>query len=93
MVTKVTKKRIDEPRGSAEKRASDQKPWMKHMGKLRRLKEETRHIEKRIEEAFEQIDRESWEIAADKLHEMVALAHDNDARLTTRFMPSASACP
>jgi len=34
---------------------------MKHMGKLKHLSKESRHIEKRIEEAFEQIDREIWE--------------------------------
>jgi hypothetical protein len=33
-------------------------PWMKHMGKLKHLHNERRQIEKRVEEAFEQIERE-----------------------------------
>ena len=41
--------------------ASAVRPWMKHMGKLKHLSKESKHIEKRIEEAFEQIDREIWE--------------------------------
>ena len=36
------------------------KPWMKHFGKLKKFRKETRQIEKRIEEAFEQIDPEVW---------------------------------
>ncbi len=35
-----------------------QKPWMRHVGKLKHLRKETEQINKRIEEAFEQIDRE-----------------------------------
>ena len=38
-----------------------EKPWMKHLGKLKHLHKERRQIEKRVEEAFEQIDREVWE--------------------------------
>lgn len=41
--------------------ASREKPWMKHLGKLKHLHKERRQIEKRVEEAFEQIDREVWE--------------------------------
>jgi hypothetical protein len=41
--------------------ASGQRPWMKHMGKLKHLRKETQKIDKRIEEAFEQVDREVWE--------------------------------
>ena len=37
------------------------KPWMRHLGKLRHLRKETGQINKRIEEAFEQIDKENWE--------------------------------
>jgi hypothetical protein len=37
------------------------KPWMKHLGKLKPVPGEARRIEKRIEEAFEQIDPEIWE--------------------------------
>ena len=40
---------------------SQEKPWMKHFGKLKHLPKETKQIEKRIEEAFEQIDPEVWE--------------------------------
>jgi hypothetical protein len=41
--------------------ASTEKPWMKHFGKLKHLRSERKSIEKRIEEAFEQVDREVWE--------------------------------
>lgn len=37
-----------------------EKPWMKHFGKLKHLHKETKLVEKRIEEAFEQIDPEIW---------------------------------
>jgi hypothetical protein len=37
-----------------------EKPWMQHMGKLTHLKKERKQIERRREEAFEQIDREIW---------------------------------
>ena len=43
------------------KTSSQDKPWMKHMGKLKHLHGETRKMEKRVEEAFEQIDRELWQ--------------------------------
>ena len=33
-----------------------QKPWMKHMGKLKHLSRETEQINRVIEEAFEKID-------------------------------------
>jgi hypothetical protein len=39
---------------------SQEKPWMKHMGNLKPLRRERKQIEKRVEEAFEQIDREVW---------------------------------
>jgi hypothetical protein len=39
---------------------SQVKPWMKHLGKLRHLHKERKQIEKRVEEAFEQIDPELW---------------------------------
>ena len=38
-----------------------QKPWMRHVGKLKHLRKETAQINERIEEAFEQIDKENWE--------------------------------
>lgn len=37
------------------------KPWMKHVGKLKHVRNERKQIEKRIEQAFEQVDREVWE--------------------------------
>lgn len=40
--------------------AGGQKPWMKHMGKLKDLRKETERINRVIEEAFEEIDPEVW---------------------------------
>lgn len=40
--------------------AAGQKPWMKHMGKLKDLRKETARIDKVIEEAFEEVDPEMW---------------------------------
>lgn len=37
-----------------------QKPWMKHIGKLKHLRKETERINRVIEEAFENIDPEMW---------------------------------
>jgi hypothetical protein len=37
-----------------------QKPWMKHIGRLRHLRHENVEIDTRIEEAFEHIDQELW---------------------------------
>lgn len=37
-----------------------EKPWVKHMGKLRHLRKETERINRLIEEEFEQIDPEIW---------------------------------
>jgi hypothetical protein len=37
-----------------------QKPWMKHVGKLKNLHEETERINEVIEGAFEHIDPEMW---------------------------------
>ena len=42
------------------KTTSHERPWMKHLGKLKHLRTEKRQIEKRVEKAFEQIDREVW---------------------------------
>lgn len=36
------------------------KPWMKHVGKLKHLHRERKQVETRVEEAFESIDREVW---------------------------------
>ena len=38
-----------------------QKPWMKHVGKLKHSRKESQQVHKRIEEAFERIDKENWE--------------------------------
>jgi len=40
--------------------AAGQKPWMKHLGKLKDLRKETARINKTIEEAFEEVDPEMW---------------------------------
>jgi hypothetical protein len=40
--------------------APQEKPWTKHLGKLKHLGRERKQIEGRVEEAFEQIDRELW---------------------------------
>ena len=40
--------------------AGGQKPWMKHMGKLKDLHKETVRINKVIEEAFEEVDPKMW---------------------------------
>jgi RecJ-like exonuclease len=42
------------------KTASHEKPWMKHVGRLKHLHKERKQIESRVEEAFEQIDPEVW---------------------------------
>ena len=42
------------------KLTSQEKPWMKHVGKLQHLHKQRKQVEKRIEEAFEHIDREVW---------------------------------
>jgi hypothetical protein len=51
-VTEAIKQKLREP-GS-----SDPKPWMKHVGKLKDLHEETKRIDKFIEDAFETIDED-----------------------------------
>jgi hypothetical protein len=37
-----------------------EKPWVKHMGKLKHLRKETERINRLIEEEFERIDPEIW---------------------------------
>ena len=39
---------------------SRERPWMKHLGKLKGLHKERKQIEKRVEEAFERIDQGLW---------------------------------
>jgi len=43
------------------KTTSQEKPWMKHVGKLKHLRRERKRIEQRVEETFEQIDPEVWQ--------------------------------
>jgi len=40
--------------------AAGQRPWMKHIGKLKDLHKETAWINKVIDEAFEEVDPEMW---------------------------------
>lgn len=42
------------------KTTAQDKPWMKHLGKLKHLHKERKQIEKRVEKAFEKIDQELW---------------------------------
>ena len=44
--------------------AGGQKPWMRHMGKLKDLHKESERINKSIEEAFEEDDPEMWDSEA-----------------------------
>jgi len=44
---------------AAEAKAGE-KPWVKHMGKLKHLRKETRRINALIEEDSEKIDPEMW---------------------------------
>ena len=44
--------------------STGEKPWMKHMGKLKDLRKETRRINMVIEEAFEKVDPEAWDLEA-----------------------------
>ena len=39
---------------------SQPKPWMQHAAKLKHSHKDTKRINRRIEEAFEQIDEEHW---------------------------------
>lgn len=43
------------------KSTSQERPWMKHLGILKHLRKDRKQIEKRVEEAFEQIDPEIWQ--------------------------------
>jgi hypothetical protein len=42
------------------KTTTQERPWMKHLGKLKHLRKESKQVEKRVAEAFEQIDRQIW---------------------------------
>jgi hypothetical protein len=39
---------------------TSEKPWVKHMGKLKHLRKETERINRLIEEDSENIDAEMW---------------------------------
>ena len=43
------------------KTTSRERPWLKHLGKLKHLHKEREQIDRRVEEAFERIDREIWD--------------------------------
>jgi hypothetical protein len=58
--SKPASTRTPEQRKPGTASDSEQKPWMKHIGKLKPSPKETERIDKRIEEAFEKIDEESW---------------------------------
>lgn len=42
------------------KTTSQERPWMKHLGTLKHLRNDRKQIEKRVEDAFEQIDPDLW---------------------------------
>jgi hypothetical protein len=61
MVTKVTEHTSKPGRKRIRKKAdTQQKPWMKHLGKLKQLHKENERLNKRVEDAFEKIDWEIW---------------------------------
>jgi uncharacterized protein (DUF302 family) len=43
------------------KTTAHERPWMRHLGKLKHLRKERKQIEKRVEKTFEQIDRDIWQ--------------------------------
>ena len=53
----VTEAVEDKLRGASE---NGDRPWMKHFGKLKDLRKETKRVNKIIEEAFEEVDPEIW---------------------------------
>jgi hypothetical protein len=53
-VTEAVEQKLREPGPEG------QKPWMKHIGKLKDLRKETKRIDRIIEETFETIDEELW---------------------------------
>lgn len=55
LVTEAVQDKLSSSSGTS------QKPWMKHVGKLKHSRKDSEQINKRIEEAFEQIDKENWE--------------------------------
>ncbi|HET9742895.1 MAG TPA: hypothetical protein VFQ00_09100 [Terriglobales bacterium] len=53
-ITEAVEEKLNGPSSSQEK------PWMKHLGKLKHLAKENRRIDRIIEETFEQIEPEMW---------------------------------
>jgi hypothetical protein len=53
-VTEAVEAKLKKSRSTAEK------PWMKHIGKLKHLRKETARINQAIEGAFEKVDPEIW---------------------------------
>ncbi len=43
-------------------KTAGQKPWMKHMGKFKDLRKETKRINRVIEKAFEKVDPDVWNL-------------------------------
>lgn len=56
-VTEAVEEKLTASAGAAQKR-----PWMKHVGKLKDLRKETKRINKAIDDAFERIDPEVWAV-------------------------------
>ena len=54
------RQRIPEAVQEKLKTTPRERPWIKHLGKLKHLHKERKQIEKRVEEAFERIDPEVW---------------------------------
>ena len=42
------------------KATSPGRPWMKHFGKLKHAPGERKRVERRVDDAFERIDRQIW---------------------------------
>jgi len=53
-VTEAVKEKL------AAKAQGTEKPWLKHMGKLKHLRKETKRINRLIEADSEKIDAEMW---------------------------------
>jgi len=54
-VTEAVKDKLKIAHSGAEK------PWMKHVGKLKHLCQQTKRINKAVKEQFERIDPEIWD--------------------------------
>jgi len=54
LVTEAVRERVD------KKSSSGEKPWMKHVGKLKHLKKDLARINKIVEEEFGKIEPEDW---------------------------------